>query len=373
MHAVTWAARVTFLAPVAALAVACGHPAQGDSPAPPPAPTPHPTAGVVAVLDAPLGSLGNTVRVLREDGAQVSAASLPDGTEALALAGTRVLVAGGGRLHALDAGGVMRDLGDLGDDADALVRGLVASPDGHRWIWASVSQDQSGTVHDTLRLAGDGMPPHTVLTRTESGTALQPVAWTAAGVVVADEPLGIGGYVLFRREFGSTSLLDPVAATLHPLLADSCAYSDTGPTGAAACVVDGREGPHGSGPVTLHLVSAGGGSLTLSLPGDIAQAGAAWFSPDGARLTLASSPALATDAEVVHCMVLDTATARAAAACPDGLIPAGWLGAQSFAAFRTPSTAGGDPGTYVVRGDGTAVRIASGSAVVATWSGPLLG
>jgi hypothetical protein len=368
VHAVTWAARVATLLPLAALLVACGRPSQGDSPPPPPVSTPRPAAGVVALLDAPLGSLGNTVRVLRADGAQVSAAPLPDGTEAVALAGTRVLVAGGGRLSGLDAGGGLRDLGSLGDDPDALTRGLVASPDGHRWMWASVSQDESGTVHDTLRLAGDGMPPHTVLTRTESGAALQPVAWTGAGVVVADEPLGIGGYVIFRREFGPTSLLDPVTATLRPLLGDDCAYSDSGPTGSTACIVDGHEGAHGNGPVTLHLISAGGGSLTLSLPGDIAQAGAAWFSPDGGRVTLASSPALANDSEVVHCMVLDAATARSVGACPDGLIPAGWLGADSFAAFRTPSTGGGEPGTYVVHGDGTATRIASGSQVVGTSS-----
>jgi len=367
VQAVTWAARVTCLAPVAVLLVACGHPAQGEPP--PSSPTPRPAAGVVAVLDAPLGALGNTVRVLREDGGLVSAAPLPDGSEAVALAGTRVLVAGSGRLWGLDAGAVLRDLGGLGDEPDTLTRGLVASPDGHHWMWASVSQDDSGTVHDTLRVAGDGMPPHALLTRTETGAALQPVAWTGAGVVVADEPLGIGGYVIFRREFGPTSLLDPVTATLRPLLGDDCAYSDTGPTGSTACVVDGHEGPHGDGPVTLHLISAGGGSLTRSLPGDIAQAGAAWFSPDGGRVTLASSPALATDSEVVHCMVLDTATARTAAGCPDGLIPAGWLAADSFAAFRTPSTGGGDPGTYVVHGDGTATRLTSGSQVVGTSSG----
>lgn len=369
MNAGRGAAMAALLAPAVALLAACGaHPAQGEAPSAPAPPKPSPTAavasGVVAVLDSPLGSLGNTVRLLRGDGTLLSAGALPDDTEALALAGSRLLIAGGDRLHSLEAGGVAHDLGDLGDGADTLVRGLVASPDGHRWAWASVVQDQSGTVHDGIRVGGDGITAHTVLDRTEVGTALQPVAWTGAGLVVADEPLGIGGYVLFRREFGPTSLLDPLTGTLTPLLGDDCAYSDTTGAGTLACIAGGHEGPHGSEPVSLHLIPRSGGSLTVSLPGDVAQAGAAWFSPDRRRVTLASSPALATDSEVVRCTVLDALTAQTVAACPDGLIPAGWLSPDSFAAFRTPSTAGGQSGTFVVHSDGTATPIAGGYSVV---------
>ena len=369
MRAGTWPARVTFLAPAAALIAACGHPAPALQQPAPPAPTPRPATGLVAVLDSPLGSLGNTVRVLRADGSQVAAAALPEDTEAVTLAGDRVLFGGGGRLRRLENGGVVVDLGDLGDDPDTLVRGLVASPDGRRWMWAAVSQDQSGTVHDTIRLGGDGLAPRTLLTRTETASALQPVAWTAAGAVVADEPLGIGGYVLFRREFGPTSLIDPAGGGLTPLLADDCAYSDSLATGVSACIADGREGVHGAAPVSLHLVSRQGGLLTVSLPGDVAQAGDAWFSPDGRRLTLATSPALADQSEVIHCLILDVQTAQTVGGCPDGLSPAGWVAPDHFAAFRTPGTGGGESGTFVVGGDGTAVRISTASTVVGVGSG----
>lgn len=370
MRAGRWPAMAALPATAAGLIAACGHATPGDgAPGATPSPTPPAATGVVAVLDSPMGSVGNTVRVLRPDGGAVATALLPEDTEALALAGDRLLIAGGGRLRSLETGGLIRDLGDLGDTPDALVRGLVASPDGRRWSWAAVVQDQSGTVHDTLRIAGDGVAPRTVLDRTETGTALQPVAWTGDGLVVADEPLGIGGYVLFRREFGPTSLLDPATGTLAPLLGDDCAYSDSTTSGTLACVSGGHEGPHGDGPVSLHLVPRSGGSLTVSLPGDVAQAGAALFSPDGSRVTLASSPALATDTEVIRCTVLDARSGQTLSACADGLIPAGWLGPDSFAAFRTPSTAGGDPGTYVVRADGTATRIAAGSSVVAVTPG----
>ena len=196
------------------------------------------------------------------------------------------------------------------------------------------------------------------------GTALQPVAWTAGGPVLSEEPLGIGGYVLFRRTFGAATRLDLSTRTLQPLTGSDCAFSDLAADGSLACVVDGREGPHGAGPVTLHVVRHGLRPLDIVLPASVQQAGAAFFSPSGDVLSLGTSPALGEGQEQVETDLVNLATGARHALGPAGVMPAGWLPDGRLVATRLPGVAGGAAGTYLVARDGTTTVVSTAWTVV---------
>lgn len=322
------------------------------------------TTPLIAVLDSPFGTVPNAVRLVTADGVPVATAALAPDAEAVAAVGRRLLVAGGGHLRSIGPTGTVDDLGLLTDDGEGwLVRGLVGSPDGRAWAWAAVTQDAQGVAEVRIHVA-DLEGTRTLLSRTETGRALQPVAWTRGGLVVADEPLGIGGYTLFRRTFGPTEVLDPRSGALRPLADASCAFSDLAADGRLACIVDGREGPHGPGPVTLRLVGGHGPTIDVPLPPPVAQAGAALFSPDAHLLTLATSPALADGAEVITDVLVDPATGSLRSLPVAGLTPTAWLDPERFLAYRSPETTGGPPGSYLVHPDGRATRLAAAWNVV---------
>ena len=362
------ALRPRLLWPALALALAACAPPLGSggvaTPTPAATATPPPRASLIAVLDHPFGAVPNTLRFLRPDGAQVAADNVDADAEAMAVAGSQVLVAGAGRIWSIDSHGVEAPLPTLPGNPDTdLVRGLVASPDGQRWMWASVAQSDNGA--DSRIYMGTAAAPSTLLVERHSvGTALQPVAWTAAGPVLSEEPLGIGGYVLFRRTFGAASLLDLSTRTLRPLTGSDCAFSDMVADGSFTCVVDGREGPHSAGPVTLHVERHGRAPLNVALPAPVQQAGAAFFSPAGDVVSLGTSPALGEGQEQVETDLVDVATGARQAIGPPGVMPAGWLPDGRLVAMRLPGVAGGVPGTYVVARDGTVSTVSAAWTVV---------
>jgi len=326
--------------------------------------TAEPHQPLVAVLDHPFGAAPNTLRLLRTDGVEVAELPVDPDAEAIAAAGSRLLVAGSGRITTVEPDGTTGALPTLPGDAGAdLVRGLVANPAGTAWLWSSVAQSDGG-AHSRLYLGGPSVPSALLLERTEAGSALQPVAWTAGGAVVSDEPLGIGGYVLFRRTFGPTSLLDLASHALQPLTDTGCAFSDLAADGTVACVSDGREGPHGDAPVTLHLLRTGRAPVAVALPAAVQQAGLALFRPSGGVVTLATSPALGEGQEQVETDLVDVATGSRHAFGPAGIMPQAWLPDGRLLAVRLPGVAGGDAGTYVVSDDGTAALISPASTVV---------
>jgi len=347
--------------------VACAPPHGGVAQTSPPAASP--TAALreplIAVLDRPFGAAPNTLRLLRLDGAEVAAVALDPDAEAITAAGSRMLIAGSGRLSAVERDGTTAALPTLPADADtALVRGLVASPDGSRWMWASVVQSTSG-VESRVYLAGSGSTGTLLLDRHESGSALQPTAWTADGPVLSDEPLGIGGYVLFRRTFGTAALLDVGRRALRPLVPAGCAFSDMAADGTVACVSNGREGPHGDSAVSLHLTHVGRPDVVVTLPASMQQAGAALFRPDGSAVSLAMSPALGEGSEQIETDLVDIASGARHAFGPAGVMPAAWLPDGRMVAVRLPGVAGGAAGTYVVSADGSsAVLVSPGSTVI---------
>lgn len=319
---------------------------------------------LVAVLDHPFGAAPNTLRLLRTDGVEVAELPVDPDAEAITAAGPRLLVAGSGRITTVERDGSSGVLPSLpGDPGVDLVRGLVANPAGAAWLWSSVAQSDSG-ARSRLYLGGPSVPSALLLDRTEVGRALQPVAWTAGGAVVSDEPLGIGGYVLFRRTFGATSVLDLGTHALVPLTDAGCAFSDLGADGTVACVSDGREGPHGDGPVSLHLLRTGHAPVVVALPASVQQAGLALFRPSGGVVTLAMSPALGEGQEKIETDLVDVASGARKVFGPDGIMPAAWLPDGRLLAVRLPGVEGGDAGTYVVSSDGSAVLISPASTVV---------
>jgi hypothetical protein len=328
--------------------------------APSATPAPRP---LVAVLDHPFGTVANTLRLLRSDGIEVAATTVPASAEAIAMAGRRVLIAADGVIQAFDEHGGIAAIERLAPaDPTDLVRGIIAAPDGSTWLWTVLHRDADGSLHSRVYLGAQGAEPRLVLDRPDPDHALTPLMWSPAGPVVADDEVGIGGYILFRRSFGPASRIDIDHGSLIALSPADCALSDLAADGTVACVADGREGPHGAGPVTLRLVS----STTprqLTFTPDVVQAGAAYFSPDGEHLTVASSPALGSDAEQVATEVVDLPT-LARHTLGTGLVPVGWLDAATIVASRQQGFAGGDPGTYLLRLDGTSSLVSTASGVI---------
>ena len=341
-----------------------------------PAPTARATAGatptaanphlpLLAVLDHPFGASPNTLRLVRADGGgEVAAIALDPDAEAVATSGTLVLVAGGGTLHVYAADGAPAATLSLpGASSESLVRGLAGDATGTHWLWAMVTQS-GGVATSSVDAAGPGTAPSPVASSRAAGSALQPLAWTAGGAVLSDEPLGIGGYVLFRRTFGAASLLDLATHATRPLTDAACAFSDLAADGSVACVLNGREAPNQGGPVTLRVTRTGHAPLSVALPAGVAQAGAALFSPDGSKLTLATSPALGEGDEQISMELVDAASGARHPFGPAGLMPVAWLADGRVVAVRLPGVAGGDVGTYAVDSGGTATLLSTASTVI---------
>ncbi|HET9050285.1 MAG TPA: hypothetical protein VFO60_01200 [Candidatus Dormibacteraeota bacterium] len=318
----------------------------------------------MAILDGPLGTDGNALRLVRADGVEVAHADLASSVEAVALAGRRALIAGDGRILALDDRGSLTEVERLApEDPTDLVRGVIADPTGSTWLWTVLHRDPGGDLHSRVYLGADGADPRLLLDHVDADHALSPLSWSPEGPLVAEDPVGIGGYILFRRAFGATDRVDVDRGVLVPVAPAACALSDLAADGTAACIADGREGPHGDGPVTLRLLAAGRAARSLAFPADVSQAGASFFSPDGTHLTVATSPAAGGDAEEVTAELVDL-PALVSHPLAGGLIPAGWLSPTTVVTFRPEGVAGGDPGTYLLGLDGTSTRLSTSSTVV---------
>ena len=357
-------------ASIALAAAGCGSQAGTSSSEPARLPTPSapvatPTPDsrpLVALLDHPFGTVPNTLRLVRADGVTVASTALPAATDAVAMAGRRALIAADGVIQSLDANGALATIERLAPaDPTDLVRGIIAAPDGGTWLWTVLHRDDAGLLHSRVYLGAAQADPRLLFDHTDPDHALTPLLWSPAGPVVAEDEVGIGGYILFRHSFGQADRVDIDHGTLVPVSPAECALSDLAADGTVACIVDGREGPHGAGPVTLRL--SGGKAHDLPLATDIAQAGAAYFSPDGRHLSLASSPAVGGDAEQVATESIDLGTLRSQS-LGAGLVPAGWLDAATIVAVRPEGFGGGDPGTYLLRLDGTSSLLSTATVVV---------
>jgi hypothetical protein len=313
---------------------------------------------LIAVLDAPFGVAPNTLRLVRLNGVEVTDIALRADAEAVATAGSRVLIIGGGRLDFLDRSGVVEEAGPIPDDnADDLIKGLVASPDGTRWMWASLHVQPDGQVRSRIYVADDSSTATLVLERTARGHAMQPVAWTEGGPVVGDELDGIGGYVLFRRGFGPAFQFDLTTRALTPITPEGCAFSDLADNGSVTCVSGGREGPNTGGPVLLRVERQRSAALSLPLGDPVQQAGAALFQPGGSLVSLATSPALGGSTEDIHTVLVNAQTGVAEHVSFNGLRPVQWINRSSLLMTRAANVTGGDPGAYIGGLDGTSAKV----------------
>ena len=343
----------------------CSAPAATSSASAHPSPTARPETPLVAVLDGYFGTVPNSVRLVDLGGRTVARLPLSDTDEAVGAGGRRVLVGGAGRLRSLGADGAVQDLGAVPfDGSGGLIRGLVVDPTGSRWLWSTVDQGNDGVADSRLWLGSAGTPPRQLAESVQPGRDLEPLAWTDGGAVVGDDVLGIGGYILFRRGFGPTSLLDTAAGTLRSLTEEQCAFNDLAADGTVTCVVGGHEGPPGEGPVSLRIQPPHGPATVVPMPAAARQAGAALVRPGGGTLAFAWSPATADGAEQIEMDLVATAGGAPRPFGPAGLIPRAWLPDGRLVAVRGDGVLGGAPGTWLVAQDGSATRLDASSTVV---------
>jgi hypothetical protein len=333
-----------------------------------PAPAPTPAATVLyAERVSPGGSGSDELRFLRPDGSTVRTVPLPKGDTAdnLTTGGGQVFWVTTGAFHLLSMGvdGVPHDHGVL-PGASAGFGSLVVSPDGRRWAWTRrevVYGASTITDHWSLHVAGEGQPDRVVVNRTVQSASAQgdrdtrAVAWTAAGVVVVREPVGIGGYVPFDA-WSSPELVDLGTGAVHPLAGCTRDFDDIAPDGSYAC---------GTDAATLTVFDRNGGvRRRIDVAQPRSQVGNARISHDGSRVAIKVQEGTdepCTDSCRFRSDVVDVANGRVSHP-PAGYVPLAWLDDGSLVTFRPGVPPGADAATLrsaqlVIRPDGAAVPI----------------
>jgi hypothetical protein len=347
------------LAGLAALVAACSAPVARPGPSatpltPSPSPTPEP---VLAVVDR--GASDRTLRLLQLDGHELARAQIAAGATVLGVAGGRAVWLDGQTLNGLGLDGRVATLGHL---PAVPVGNVVLSQDGSSWAWAR-NEPQNPPGESTLYI--NDRP---LMNVSEPGRVLQPVAWTARGVVVQHATLGLGGYIPIGGVTGRTLLLNPQTGFQQPLTDDRCFFLALGTDGSLACRVP-VEGLWGAR--TVHLVLSDGSKSDVSAPADRFRfAGAASFKPDlqstelvlgGASGAGSGAPGPSGQGEQYTTDVVDIPTATVRQYGPAGLRPGdgpwAWLPDGSLIAWRPDGAIGGAAGVYAVSLVGTARQI----------------
>jgi hypothetical protein len=315
----------------------------------------------VATPDQP-----GSISIFSEDGKSVRVLPLQPGTSVLAVAGARIFVQGAdGSLKAIRRDGSVETLGTAGT-APTGIGGLIPSPDGKRWLWASQTADSSS---QSVYLAGDELAMRTLATFPYP-TVLVAYAWTPNGIFLDSLPMDYFGYRPFNTTFGAfggVRRLDPNSGTIQTVGTPSqCIFSDEAADGAIACF------PTATGYLvpTLHAVrivaSAGHvRDLSLAVP-RFNFVGDAFFSPDGSMLTVAGATGVGDNApqsgntnpkpEQYATDIVQTADGSISRFGPNGTRPAmgrqSWLPDGQLVLWR-PDSVGGAPGLYVLDPHGT--------------------
>ena len=315
-----------------------------------------------ATQDQP-GSIG----LFTTDGKAAGVLTLKPGANVLAVAGARIFVrASDGTLDAIRRDGSTEVL-ETAPNTLAGIGGLIASPDGTRWIWASQTAD---TSNQSIFLAGDGLAARKIGTFAYA-TVLQGYAWTAKGAILDSLPPDYFGYRPFNTPFaaiGGMRVVDPNTATIQKLLSPSqCVFSDESADGSIACFPT-QVGFLVPNLHTLRIVSAGGKTTDLSLAVPrFNYVGDAYFSPDGSMLTVGGAVGSAVTGngqpgsadpqkEQYATDLVQVADGSIARFGPTGAHPAmghqSWLPAGQLVLWR-PNGDGGAPGLYVLDPHGT--------------------
>jgi hypothetical protein len=235
-------------------------------------------------------------------------------------------------------------------------------------MW-SVVDDAGGTLRSRLFLAGDGIPAR--LMREEhtpgSNQYLQPVLWSAAGVVIVNQPGNIGGFILFGDLYWWDSyLLDPATLQWTPLSRqdDRCPFNDLSGDGTWTCSTWGLQVPNRGGIVSEHRPGLEVKRFAIEPP--VSYMGDALVSPDGSRVAVGMShtdvgPDIVLDMGTV---VFDVSTSKSTRIGPTGDVPAAWL-PDGALILQDEQPRDGYPKSRLdlLRPDGTLVRLAIGGFV----------
>jgi hypothetical protein len=350
----TWAGALALAA--ALLLAACGQPDATPSPpaVPSASPTPQPIIGAVD-----RGGATDKVRLLTLDGQELAATQIPAGSTVAGVAGDKVMWLEGATLKGMDKSGKVTQVAAL----PAVPSGPVTlRPDGTGWAWTR-SEAQGAQTHSVLYV--DDRP---LIDSTEPGHELQPVVWTARGIVIQHATLGLGGYIPIGGVTGRSELLNPQTGTRRPLTDEKCLFLDLATDGTLAC----RTPASGLfGARSIQLVRADGTKTEIQAPGGdrLRFAGDASFKPELQTTQMAigaSSGASATTSppgvgERYETDILDVGTATLRQFGPAGLQPGAgswaWLPGSWLLAWRAPGAGGGDPGIYVIALTGAARQI----------------
>jgi hypothetical protein len=327
------------------------------------------TGGDVVVVAGMVWSTGDTsvpLTLVRTDGKVLAHADVPidsQWTVSAGRGGAYWVVAG--HLQRLGLDGSRSDLGALAPGQDGRV---AIAPDGSAWVYASSVTANNGSIDNRLWRGAPGRAPSLLTQRISdpaNPTANAPQSWhyavkswTAAGVLVVQEPTGGCGCGAFDMEMmaGHSSLVDPVSGIATTVTADdTCPLSGMGQGGVSVCFHGGGTGADAlriHTPTSTHTLTMSGTSL----------AGDARFDATTAHLAYATTPVdsgCGAWAEQATLRVLDVAAGTARAVGPKGLQPASWLRDGRLVATLTAASAGGDESAAVVTVDPASGAVAS--------------
>ena len=317
---------------------------------------------LVVETKPPTATQPGSISLFATDGTSVGQLPLEAGSNVLTVAGSRIFLrAGDGSLEALRRNGQVEKL-DSAPNTVTGIGGLVASPDGTRWVWASQTAD---TTSQSIFVGGDGVPARKLATLAYP-TVLESYAWTRKGVILDSLPMDYFGYRPFNTPFsaiGGMREVDPNSGAIQPFTTPSqCIFSDQAPDGSVACF------PTQTGFLVpnlhaLRIVSAASKTtdLSLALP-RFNYVGDAYFSPDGSTLTVAGAigalhsegngpPSGDPQREEFGTDLVQVADGSIARFGPIGVRPAmgrqSWLPDGRLVLWR-PNSIGGPPGLYVL-------------------------
>jgi len=332
-------------------------------------PTSH-AAGVVATLELVQISgpdFSATLHFVHLDGSPISSYKLPNNTSAVEAGGDHVFFLESGHLWSVSWTGVAKDHGPV---PGLLAQppywgGFVVSPDGSRWMW-SVVDGAGSSLRSRLYVAGDGIQARLVKEESTPGSNqyLDPVLWSAAGVVIVNQPGNIGGFILFGDHYWWDSyLLDPVTMKWAPLSSqrDGCPFNDVSGDGTWTCT---SWGPKQGGVVAVHRPGSGVKELVVEPP--VFSMGDALISTDGSQIAVGMSHSdIGPDAVLdLGTVMFHPSTGRSARVGPVGDVPAAWL-PDGALILQDEQPRDGYPKSRLdlLRPDGTVVRLGTGGFV----------
>jgi hypothetical protein len=285
--------------------------------------------------------------------------ALPNGYFPTAAGGDMVLLKNdAGQVTGLTRDGHLYDLGTVGASSPT---GPLISADGTQWVYADEQWDQStGIIHAKVWLGPLGRPGVVVDSADEQYRDLRPFSWTALGPAIEHGAVGIGGYILFNNATGPVDRVDPAAlqATALKYDATGCGFSDLAADGRIACV--------SSGAAPVLKIFTDGQARTFALPQPrFRVAGAAYFNPTSShQMVIGGSQQVGTPHEVFESDLVDLNSGSLKPIGPPNSTPApgpwAWLADGSLLLEVRAFSAGANPGTYLVKPDGTSTRISTG-------------